>query len=362
MRSILNNPFVRIALFLGLVGGYLLTMCDVSSLSAVFTSLTHPMTISGVAMAMPVVVAPFPVNPELTSVAVAYENEDLVADEVFPRIPPIAVSNFKFRKYQLADGFTIPNTHVGRKSEPSQVDFGWEEIDSSTKDYGLDEIVPNEDLLNAPPGTNLLARATVNCTDLVLLDREKRCADLAFAAGNYGSNTATLSGTSQFSDYTNSDPLAYLLEILDGMVMRPNVITFGQPVWTKFKQHPKVVSKCLGSASTSGMVTKEMVIEALEIKKVIVGKAWYNSAKKGETPSMSRLWGKHIAMHYQDPLATNDSRITFGFTVQTGSRISGDMPEPKMGLRGSVRVRAGESVREVISATDLGYFIQNAVA
>ena len=33
-----------------------------------------------------------------------------------------------------------------------------------------------------------------------------------------------------------------------------------------------------------------------------------------------------------------------------------------MGLRGSERVRVGESLKEVISAPALGYYFQNAVA
>ena len=38
------------------------------------------------------------------------------------------------------------------------------------------------------------------------------------------------------------------------------------------------------------------------------------------------------------------------------------MDEPKMGLRGSVRVRVGESVKEVIAAAASGYYFENAVA
>jgi hypothetical protein len=38
------------------------------------------------------------------------------------------------------------------------------------------------------------------------------------------------------------------------------------------------------------------------------------------------------------------------------------MPEPKLGLRGGVRVRVGESVKELVIAKDLGYFFENAIA
>ena len=38
------------------------------------------------------------------------------------------------------------------------------------------------------------------------------------------------------------------------------------------------------------------------------------------------------------------------------------MPVADIGLQGGFRIRTGERVRELISAQDVGYFIQNAVA
>ena len=38
------------------------------------------------------------------------------------------------------------------------------------------------------------------------------------------------------------------------------------------------------------------------------------------------------------------------------------MPEPKTGLRGAQRVRAGESVRELVVASDVGFLWRDAVA
>ncbi len=52
---------------------------------------------------------------------------------------------------------------------------------------------------------------------------------------------------------------------------------------------------------------------------------------------------------------------TFGATFQYGTRVSGQTPV-KVGLRGGVEVTSGESLAEVITASDLGYFFENAVA
>ncbi|EHF7717022.1 phage capsid protein, partial [Salmonella enterica] len=61
-------------------------------------------------------------------------------------------------------------------------------------------------------------------------------------------------------------------------------------------------------------------------------------------------------------LADTQGGVTFGFTAQFGSRVSGSIPDPDMGMRGGQRVRVGESVRELIVAQDCGYFFQNAVS
>ncbi len=50
------------------------------------------------------------------------------------------------------------------------------------------------------------------------------------------------------------------------------------------------------------------------------------------------------------------------WTAAAVNRVAGSIDEPKIGLRGSVRVRSGESVAEVVAANELGYFFQNAVA
>ncbi len=42
--------------------------------------------------------------------------------------------------------------------------------------------------------------------------------------------------------------------------------------------------------------------------------------------------------------------------------MAGRREDPDIGLRGGVRVRVGESVKELIVANDLGYYFENAVA
>lgn len=311
----------------------------------------------------------FPVNTELTAVAIGYKNPeaDLIADAVLPRVP--TAKKFAYTKYDAAQGYTIPNTAVGRKSEPTMVDFGGTLVNDECIDFGLDDLVPNDEIdawEAMPERANVpspLAVSTMLLTHLTQLDREIRVAGTVFAAATYPTgNKVTLSGTSQWSDRTNSDPVNAILGALDVPLIRPNVLVLGRATWTQLRQHPKVVQAIVRQGVSGGMVSRQAVADLFELEQILIGSAFYNTAKKGQTPTYARAWGKHAALLYVSPTAAQMMQPTFGFTAQWGTRVAGTIQEQKAGLRGGQRVRSGESVKEVISAADVGYFFENAVA
>lgn len=306
--------------------------------------------------------APFPIQPELTAVAIAYRNQRLIADDVLPRVR-VGKQEFKYMKYAQADAFTVPDAKVGRKSQPNQVAWSATEVTDSTNDYGLDDPVPYSDMDNAAPGQNPLLASVEFTTNLLQLAREVRASGLVFAAANYGAaNKATLSGTSQWSDFTNSDPVQAHLAALDSCIMRPNIGVYGRATWTKLATHPKICKAVFGNNTDAGIVTRRQFAELFELDEVFVGEGFVNTAKKGQAVSMARVWGKHASLIYRDKLATADRGTTFGFTAQFGDRIAGSIADPDIGIRGGERVRSAESVKELITANDLGYFFENAVA
>lgn len=200
-------------------------------------------------------------------------------------------------------------------------------------------------------------------TNLIELDREIRVASMVFSAANYATaNKTTLSGTSQWSAFATSDPIGGLMGALDACVMRPNIMVIGNAVWTKLRQHPLVVKAVLGNSGDSGVASREAVAGLLEIDQLIVGQGFVNTAKRGQTATLARAWGKHVALLYRDTLASAASGTTFGFTGQFGTRVAGSINDQDVGMRGGRRVRVGESVAEVLCGNDLGYFIENAVA
>lgn len=306
---------------------------------------------------------PFPIDPKMTAIAIAYRNPDiaLIADNVLPRTP--TAQEFKWMLFEKSQGFTVPDSQVGRKSMPNEVDFGGQEITDKVVNHGFDDIVPNEDIQADNQGVDPLGLATGFLTGLVNLAREIRASNLVFNAATYpAGNKSTLSGTSQWSDQTNSNPIVAISDALDSVIIRPNIGILGRATWTKLRQHPKLVQAVFGTSQSAGLITRQQFADLFELQELFIGEGFVNTAKKGQTPSIQRVWGKHASFIYRDRAAGPQVGMTFGYTAQFGDKIAGMIDEPKIGLTGSVRVRSGERVKEIVAASDLGYFFENAVA
>jgi len=309
---------------------------------------------------------PFPINADYTAIAINYRNRALIADAVLPRVP-VGRSEFKYMKYNKDEAFTIPDTKIGRKSVANVVEAGGTEVTDSTVDYALKDVVPLTDIQNAPDGYDPIARATEFTTNLLDLDRETRVAGSVFNASNYGTaNKATLGAGTQWND-SAADPIKAMLDAMDGMIMRPNVLIVGASVWTALRVHPKVVAAAYGArgvgaaSSAAGVVARQVLADLLELEDVVVGQSFVNTAKKGQTASYAAAWGKFAALIYRDTLAGTEG-TSFGFTASFMGRETRDWFDPEIGRSGAQVVQVSDSVKEVITAPDLGYLFSAAVA
>lgn len=316
--------------------------------------------------------AAFAVNPELTAIAIGFQNaeDSLIADEVMPRVD--TAETFKWTEYDTAEAYTVPDARVGRKSEPTQVTFSGTDHESSVEDFGFDDFVPQRDMdvwgkmpkpASGAGPISPEARATMMLTNLVLLAREVRVAGTVFNAANYDAALQdTLSGTDQWSDYANSDPISDILLALDEPLVRPNVFVLSQPVWTMLRMHPKALAAVYHNDMKAGTVTRQQLQEVLEVDRILVGASRVNMARKGQAANLQRTWGKHAALIHVSKTAAELAQPVWGWTAQFGGRFAGTIPEPKRGLKGGNTVRSGEQVKEVVSAKGAGYFFQNVIA
>ncbi|AEV36818.1 hypothetical protein PSE_2308 [Pseudovibrio sp. FO-BEG1] len=304
----------------------------------------------------------FTESPTLTAIAIAYKNPDvsLIADEVLPRVP--TPRSFKYHKYDEAGDFTVPDTRVGRRSSPNQVEIEGTETDASVEAYGIDIPLDNVTIEEAKKQKwNPEGKATERATNIVNLDREIRVAKLVSDPTNYhADHVEALSGSDLFSD-PGSDPISILEDMMSTCWVKPNQLGFGFKVWRDLRKHPKVVKAIHGNSGDQGRATKAQVAELLEIKRILVGESRVNLKRPGEDPVLARVWDNIVCGQYIDRTADTSGGMTFGFTAVHGKKVAGTLPA-NMGIHGGKLIRSAEEVREVVIASRAGFLIQNATA
>ena len=214
----------------------------------------------------------YPVDFERTAIAVGYKNVGYVADEVLPRIS-VGHKEYRYTVYPLDGSFTVPDTRVGRRSQLTMMHFTAEERPGAGADYGLADAIPDDDIQNAPPSAaDPIDRSTMMLTDLLMIDREKRASALVFDATKYAAaNKLALSGNTQWSDFTNSNPIANVLGAMESMIVPPTHLLLGSSVWAKLRTHPKIVKAVHGNEGDTGIVMRARVAELFELEGIIVG-------------------------------------------------------------------------------------------
>lgn len=319
---------------------------------------------------------PFTIDPVLTAIAVGFKNPATarIADRVLPR-SNVSDEKFKWTEYPIAEAFNVPDARVGRKGRVNQLEFGGEEKPSAVEDFGLDSPIPYSDIEAAEKararGVSAFspeAHAVEMLTDTIENIREVRVASIVHNPATYAPDKrVVLAGGSQFSDYASSDPIGVVKRGMEGtLIYPPNTLAMGREVWSKLSSHPKIVNAVKGNLSSEGIVTRQQFIDLFSaegITDLLIGEGWYNTARQGQNPALSRAWGKHIAMLHINPMAAAEGGgITFGLTAQYGGKVSGRIEDPDIGINGGFRIRTGERVKELVIARDVGYLIQNAVA
>lgn len=298
------------------------------------------------------------VDPALTNVSVKYTNDSFIADMIFP-IVPVKKQTGKYYVYDKSN-LRINKTLRALGSGANEVTFGLSTASFSCEDHALKDFVADQIVDQAEVALDPLADTTENITEMLLLDREYNLASMLTSI-TYVTQNTTLSGTSQWSDYTNSTPITDVrtgrTTIHTNTFRKPNTLIIGKQAYDVLCEHPTIVDRI--KYSQLGVASPELIARILQVEKVLVGEAGYNSANEGQTDSMSYVWGKHAILAYIAPkvgLKTLTAGITFTYGTRQVKRWYEDDREGTY-----VRVGNDNYVQKIVAVGAL-YLIKNAVA
>jgi hypothetical protein len=295
------------------------------------------------------------VDAVLTNFSQQYKNEDYICESVLPQVKVKKRSDVWF-KYDKDQRFTLPEMKIDPKGKVGEADLKVSTDNYSVKDYGLEEFVSQAEMDNADNPLDPQRDAVDLIMGLLMLAREKRCADLVFAAGSYGSQTSV--PANKWTHLTNGTPLTDAMSALDIPFLRPNIAVFGADSWRAFRSHPQIVDAVKGATrlqgAKGGIASREDVAALFELDAVYVGRSRYNTAKLGQTASYTRLWVDNAAfLRIEKSLSPRS--VSFGCSLSEMEPTAMVRRDDARGIKGGISVRVAHNMDEKIKAADLGY-------
>lgn len=302
------------------------------------------------------------IDPILTAVARGYAQSAFVGMALFPRVPVMQrggniITFGKEAFMQYANMLRAPGQSTRR------VQVGYAGAPFALRDYSLEGQLPIETQqeANAVPGIDMAAR-TISVTQDIIANRlEIAQAALATTAANYASgNKVTLSGTDQWSDAANSDPMGVVETAKEAIRQktgkRPNVLVMGAAVFAKLKVHSKVLDRI--KYTGRDVATTDLLASLFGVQQVLVGDA----VVADDAGVFSDTWGKSVVLAYT-PVASLAAQgvPSYGYTYQLDGMPIVEEPYYDRNTK-SWLFPVTDTCAPVIAGAESGYLISAAVA
>ena len=241
----------------------------------------------------------------LTNLSIRYSNELYIAQQVLPKVT-VGKASDKFYVFNQSDFF---RNEAGRRAAGTEGPVGGYRL--STDTYATDQrsmavYVADEERTNADAGLDLEVQAVEYCADKVLLGLEAEVASVIFTSTNYATNhSETLTGTNQWSDATSTpisaiDTAGSLISSKIGR--KPNLLVLGEDAFLQLKNHPDIAEVL--KYTQAAVITEQLLASVLQVDRVLVGRAIYDSAGEGDTDVYARVWtADSAALLYVAPSA-----------------------------------------------------------
>ena len=303
------------------------------------------------------------INPILTTAAQGYKHPLNVGTALFPYVPvqQRGGSILTFGK----EDFMVYNTARAPGANTKRIEFGYASGTYALEQHALEGKVPFElmDDARQVPGIDMGNMAVRKVQNVIALRLEQSQATIATTAGSYASaNKVTLSGTGQWSDYTNgvSDPVANvdtaIAAVRAAIGLRANTVVMGAAVWQKLKNHPKVIDRI--KYTGRDVATPELLASLFDVKRVLIGDAISATA----AGVFSDVWGKFVVVAYTDMSGIADmGSPTYGYTYRLGGYPIVEQPYEDRNAKSWIYPVTDE-VSPVMASAAAGFLISAVVA
>lgn len=312
---------------------------------------------------------PFPtltsgrVDKLVTNILQAYTNPNYIAGQILPALP--------VREESGKIG-SLDNTHLRVfTSKRSLYDNGQhlmefkysQDDDYKIEYYDLESYVPDRLKSQLDQPFDARRDASFVLREALMLEREVALAT-AMHSTSVLTNYTTLSGTSQFSDFVNSNPDTVIetgrTTIHDAIGREANSIYMGRKVFNTLKRHPFFLEMVKGVSVLTPAGLIQLIKDFFEVENVYIGSAIKISSNEGQSETKTNVWSNDVVLFYKPARASlYEPSFGYQFTL-TGQNVRADMRRDVSDLGDIMRVMA--AYQDKILDTNAAYLIKDAVA
>lgn len=304
------------------------------------------------------------VDKQLSNILMAYTNADFIVDQVLPTVPNLKEESGKIASLGNAHLRVYDSKRALWDESGHRMEYTISNSDSYQIEYhDLESYLPDRLLAQLQDPFDGRRDAGVSLSQAIMLERESALAT-ALTSTSLLTNNTTLSGTSQWSDKANSDPLGDIetarTSVHSKTGREATDIIVERRVLVALKEHPAVVNQFTGYSS----VSQEKVIAFLKdyfgFKRVHVAKSIYVSSQEGQTEALGHVWNKDVIV-FSRPDMPSLFAPSFGYSFKLqGQDMRADLRRHSNDLGDILRVMY--AYQDKILDADSAYLIKNAIA
>lgn len=304
------------------------------------------------------------VDKLLTNASSMYQPEGFISESLFP-VVKVTQTTGKLAKY-TGQHLRVESSVVAGRGAFRRVEAIVRSNSTYSVDrHGLESLITKDDYRNVEKPYDAELDEVMGLTNQLFVEKEIVLAT-ALSDTSVITQTVTLSGTSQFNDYDNSDPLARFstarLTVKTGSGMFPNCAWMDSYTMNYLRFHPQMLDNLGYKYARSGGLSDDELARALMVKKVLVSDVSYNSAAEGQTDTLASAWGKHIWFGVC-PDTAQVRQLSAGYRLE----MAGEQPRQvtKYSVNnppGSTGITCEDSYGFLIANATAIYLIKDAVA
>lgn len=316
------------------------------------------------------------IDQPLTNLTIAYVQDQnaFIADKVFPVVGVERQSD----KYYIYDRDNMNRTGdvqaLAPRTEVNRIGMSLSTSSFYADVYGLGMDFDEQTLANEDAALDIRAAGAQTLVNRLLIHREEQFATNFFSAGIWGTDSTP---TNLWSDYTNSTPIKDVTNARRTMQLKsggfkPNTMVVGKEVRDQLINHPDILARLNGGATTSNtaLITDAKLAEIFEVENFYVMEAVKNTSVEGVAESNAFIGGKHALLVHgpkSGGLMTPAAGLTFAWNNVPAANNLGISVESysddalkRMQVAEHIQVKMAYDMK--VTGADLGYLFEAVVA